>query len=143
MLLANNREGHRELFFAVWAKQHAGETLSALEQQLWHIIAAHPEYHFLFSQKARHLARDYAPEQGEANPFLHMGLHMALAEQLQTNRPKGIRTVYQTLCEKLQDAHAAEHKMADCLMESLWQAQRQKKMPDEKAYLQTLKDLTL
>ena len=72
-----------------------------------------------------------------------MGLHMALAEQLQTNRPKGIRTVYQTLCEKLQDAHAAEHKMADCLMESLWQAQRQKKMPDEKAYLQKLKDLTL
>ena len=124
MLLTNNRDGHRELFFAVWQKQQAGETLSALEQQLWHIIAAHPEYHPIFTHKERYLARDYVPEQGEANPFLHMGLHMAITEQLQTNRPQGIRTVYQTLCEQLKDAHAAEHKMADCLMESLWQAQR-------------------
>lgn len=143
MLLTNNRDGHRELFFAVWQKQQAGETLSALEQQLWQIIAAHPEYHAIFTQKERYLARDYVPEQGEANPFLHMGLHMAITEQLQTNRPQGIRTVYQTLCEQLQDAHAAEHKMADCLMESLWQAQRYQKMPDEQAYLEALKRLTL
>lgn len=143
MLLTNNRDGHRELFFAVWQKQQAGETLSALEQQLWHIIAAHPEYHPIFTHKERYLARDYVPEQGEANPFLHMGLHMAITEQLQTNRPQGIRTVYQTLCEQLKDAHAAEHKMADCLMESLWQAQRHQKMPDEQAYLEALKCLTL
>jgi len=143
MLLTNNRDGHRELFFVVWQKQQASETLSALEQQLWHIIAAHPEYHPIFTHKERYLARDYIPEQGEANPFLHMGLHMAITEQLQTNRPQGIRTVYQTLCKQLQDAHAAEHKMADCLMESLWQAQRHQKMPDEQAYLKALKCLTL
>lgn len=143
MLLTNNRDGHRELFFTVWQKQQAGETLSSLEAQLWQIIASHPEYHYVFSQKERFLARDYVPEQGEANPFLHMGLHMAITEQLQTNRPQGIRTVYQTLCEQLRDPHAAEHKMADCLMESLWQAQRYQKMPDEQAYLDALKRLTL
>ncbi|WP_204318325.1 DUF1841 family protein [Serratia marcescens] len=42
-------------------------------------------------------------ELGETNPFLHMGLHLAVREQVATDRPQGIRTVYTKLIEKYQD----------------------------------------
>ena len=72
---------------------------------------------------------------------LPMSMHIALAEQVSTNRPDGIRDTYQQLILSLGSAHEAEHRMMDCLSEAIWQAQRNNTMPDETAYLACLKNL--
>jgi hypothetical protein len=70
-----------------------------------------------------------------------MGLHMAIREQVATNRPAGIAEVHRKLSERLGAAHEAEHAMLEPLAETLWDAQRQGRMPDEQAYLERLRRL--
>ena len=77
----------------------------------------------------------------DGNPFLHMGLHLALREQLGTNRPAGIALVHQRLMQRGVEAHAAEHRMMGVLGETLWQAQRAGRAPDERQYLEALQRL--
>ena len=107
------------------------------------VIDMHPEYHALLEQ-GHHQGNNYAPEQGETNPFLHMGMHLAIQEQVSMDRPAGIQTIYQTLTQANQDGHQTEHQMMECLGEALWQAQRAQgqQPPDEEAYLQCLQTLS-
>ena len=90
---------------------------------------------------AETLDESYTPEGGKTNPFLHMGLHLALREQVATNRPAGIAEVFALLCTKTGDTHTAEHRALDCLAEAMWTAQNDNTLPDEQAYLQSLKRL--
>ena len=78
---------------------------------------------------------------GQTNPFLHMGMHLAIREQLATNRPAGITETFGLLMARVQDAHAVEHRMMECLGEALWQAQRSGQEPDEARYLACLRQL--
>ena len=70
---------------------------------------------------------------------LHLGLHLAIREQVGTDRPAGIGAVHGELTRRLGDRHAAEHRMIECLAEALWQSQRTGQPPDEAAYLAALK----
>ena len=101
------------------------------------VVGEHPEY--LSALTRDNLDEDYLPEQGRTNPFLHMGLHLAIREQVATDRPVGIRDVHVGLCNKHGDAHAAEHIMIDALAETLWEAQGQQ--PDEGRYIERLRSL--
>jgi hypothetical protein len=71
-----------------------------------------------------------------------MGLHLAVRDQVATDRPAGIRAVLQMLTGTLGSAHAAEHRMIECLAEALWNAQRSGLPPDESAYLGKLRNST-
>lgn len=83
---------------------------------------------------------DHTPALGETNSFLHMGLHIALREQLQADCPPGIRGLYRTLVGHEDGAtHAAEHKIMECLADARWQAERNRCMPDGKRYLGCVK----
>jgi hypothetical protein len=73
--------------------------------------------------------------------LLHLALHLALREQLATNRPAGIAQVHQRLAAADGDAHAAEHRMIEVLGQVLWDAQRAGRMPDERQYLEALRKL--
>ena len=85
---------------------------------------------------------DYTPDGGRANPFLHMGLHLSIREQVATDRPAGIAGVYRGLASKMGgDAHAAEHEMIECLAETLWEAQSANGAPDEHKYIERLRRL--
>ena len=138
-MFAGSVEETRGFFLSVWRKMHASEQMEPLEKLVAEIIGAHPEYHQLLDKPARAMQ---AGESGEANPFLHMGLHIALIEQLQTDRPNGVRAIYQQLVSKSStDHHAVEHQMMDCLAEALWNASRNGQPPDEQNYLQALKQL--
>ena len=77
----------------------------------------------------------------QSNPFLHMGMHIAIREQLSTQRPPGIEAAYKQLLERLGDLHAVEHHMMECLGQAMWEAQRQGTPPDESAYLECLRRL--
>ena len=102
---------------------------------LYEVITYHP----VLMAEERHLERDYLPEVGETNPFLHMGMHIALKEQVSTDRPPGVRACYRALLHTLGDPHEAEHRMMECLGQVLWESQQQGGMPDESKYLECVK----
>ena len=140
-MFQQSREALRHTYYTAWKKAQDHLPLTPLEQQIVTIIAQHPEYHPIFQQPDRYLYQDYLPEFGETNPFLHMGLHLALQEQCNTNRPAGIQKIHQTLCQQLGETHAAEHKMMAVLAESLHEAQRNNQPPDEQRYVQALQEM--
>ena len=139
-MISQDRNQLRKTFIDCWQSHQQGQPLDAMQQVIANIIKQHPEYHSLL-EDIESIHRDYTPEQGETNPFLHMSMHIALHEQISTDRPNGISALYQTLCMQQGSAHEAEHAMMECLGEALWQAQRNNTMPDEPAYLTCLKKL--
>lgn len=134
------RDQARRFFFDAWKKHKDAQPLTPLEAMALDTMIAHPEYHALLDNPERHLARDYAPESGEINPFLHLQLHLAVAEQLSIDQPHGIRAHYQRLLAKTGDAAAAQHALMECLAEMIWQAQRTGAGPDAAVYLGCLEE---
>jgi hypothetical protein len=130
-----NRNEMRQVFFDTWCKYQEKQPLEPIEAQLIDIILLHPEYHFFLTDPARYQDADFV----DANPFLHLSLHLALREQINTNRPSGISGLYHQLCVRLQNSHDAEHAMLDCLSRILWDAQQANVIPDEQMYLESLK----
>lgn len=138
MLFGTDRQQLRQMFVEAWRKAQAREPVSPLEDIIASVIALHPEYHRWVDADAAP-ERDWTPEDGESNPFLHMGMHIAIREQLGAGRPVGIREAHAALVAACGDAHTAEHQMLECLGEVLWQAQRDGLAPDEQRYLQLLR----
>lgn len=133
-----SRDQVRQFFFTVWAKYQAGQPLAGAEQPALDVVLAHPEYHALLDQPGRYQDRDYLPESGETNPFLHLSMHLAIAEQLSVDQPSGIRERYERLLKRAGNAMDAQHDVMDCLGEMIWQVQRHQTAFDSPAYLNCL-----
>ena len=133
------REGLRALYMEAWRRHREGLPLEPLHAQIVSVVELHPEYHALLESGPDALERDYTPDGGATNPFLHLGLHLAVREQVGTDRPAGIRELHAMLTRRLGDRHAAEHRMIERLAEALWQSQRSGQPPDEAEYLAALK----
>jgi hypothetical protein len=140
LFAGQNREQLRRLYLEAWRKFTAQEPLEPLEAQIAAVIAEHPEYRPLLESPAA-LAAEFIPEGAQQNPFLHMGLHLAIREQVGTDRPAGIAAIHRRLTRRLGGAHAAEHAMLEPLAEALWEAQRSGRVPDEQRYLERLRAL--
>jgi hypothetical protein len=138
MFPTQDREGLRAVFFGAWRKHRAGEPLEGIERMIVQVALRHPEYHRLLDDPDRYTDRDYPPEMGQVNPFLHMAMHIAIEESLALDEPRGIREQYQNLRARFPDEHALQHHMMDCLGEMLWQASRDNRPPDTAAYLDCL-----
>ena len=130
-----SRDEARRFLADAWGKYRAGAPLSGLERMAAGIVALHPEYHAVVEDPDRHLDRDYRPEGGEPNPFLHLSLHLAVAEQLGIDQPRGLRGHFERLKLARGDEHAALHALLECLGEVLWHAQRRGTPPDAAIYL--------
>lgn len=139
MIFGQDRNELRQMYADAWNKHCNRLPLSPLEAQIADVISIHPEYHGDVS--GQNLDRDYTPDGGQTNPFLHMGLHLGIREQVATNRPTGIAGVHAALAARLGDVHAAEHQMIECLAETLWEAQSGNQPPDEAKYLERLQQL--
>lgn len=137
-MFAPTRDEARRFLVDAWRKYQAGESLTALEQTAAQLVAMHPEYQRVIADADRHLGRDYRPEQGDINPFLHLSLHLAVAEQLAIDQPSGIVAHYERLAAARGDAHDALHALIECLGEVVWQAQRTGSAPDADLYLACL-----
>jgi hypothetical protein len=131
----------RRMFTDSWTKMQQGMTLEPLEQLVAEIVRQHPEYHAMLEKPDSALQRDFLPEGGETNPFLHMAMHISIKEQLATERPAGIGDLYRQLVSRKGDPHEVEHLLMECLGEMLWEAQRNGIMPDEMAYLECVRRL--
>lgn len=133
-----SRDEVRLFFSDTWAKYRRGEPLSGLEAIALQVILLHPEYHPLLENTQPGLEREYTPESGELNPFLHLSLHLAVEEQLSIDQPRGLRERYQQLLARAGSEHDAKHDALECLGETIWEAQRAGTAPNDQAYLECL-----
>jgi len=129
------------MYQQAWRRFRAQQPLEPLEGQIAAVISEHPEYVPWLESGDQALAAEFAPESGRMNPFLHLGLHLALREQVATDRPPGIAAIHQRLAAKLASVHEAEHAMLEPLAEAIWESQRSGRMPDEQQYLERLRAL--
>jgi len=125
----------REFLFELWEKHSRGAALTPLETVALAIVLEHPEYHPILADRERYLERDWKPEGGETNPFLHLQMHLAIEEQLSIDQPPGIRAAVEALARRLDSMHAARHEVMECLAETVWNAQRHAAPFDNAAYL--------
>ena len=139
MIFGQDRNELRQMYADAWQKRCDGKPLSPLEAQIADVIEQHPEYHDEIAGGA--IDTDYTPEGGRSNPYLHMGLHLGVREQVATNRPPGIAAIHKSLAQRHGDLHAAEHAMIECLAETLWEAQSAGQPPDERKYIERLSRL--
>ncbi len=118
-----SRDQVRDFFFETWRKYRAGLPLAGLETLCLDVILLHPEYHQFLTDINKNKSKDYTDE---ANPFLHMSLHLALEEQLSIDQPAGVAQRFAALLAKTGDRHDALHEALECLAEMVWRAQKDK-----------------
>ena len=133
-----SREQARQFFFDTWRKYKQREMLTAMENMALDAILLHPEYQVMLEDPVRYQDKDSLPETGDTNPFLHMGMHIAIREQLSIDQPAGIRQRFQPLLEKTGNEHIAVHQIMECLAEMIWQAQRNQTEMDTAIYFDCL-----
>ncbi len=136
MVFGNDRKQLRTMYFKAWDKAQKQQLLSPLETQIVDVIGMHPEYQKqLDSDLEAKIDKDYQQQLGEHNPFLHMGLHLGLREQLSTDRPSGIKILFKELNLMVSNSHQAEHLFMEVLSYFIWDAQKTGIAPDDQKYL--------
>lgn len=133
-----SRDQARDFFFETWRKYRAGQPLAGLETIALQVILAHPEYHAALEDPERFRERNYSPELGEPNPFLHLSMHVAIEEQLSIDQPAGVAGFFAALAARHGDRHDAMHDAMECLGEMVWRSQRDHAPPDAAVYLECL-----
>jgi hypothetical protein len=133
--LGASRDALRRAYTDAWRKHCERVPLSPQEAGIADVIGLHPEYQALIGDPDAALAFEPGPGSGEQNPFLHLGLHLAIRDQVSIDRPPGIRALHRELTGIHGGVHEAEHVLMEALAEVLWQAQRDGRPPDEQHYL--------
>ena len=135
-----SREQLRAQYVDAWRKARSNLPLIPMEALICAVIDLHPEYQALLSDAQRALGVEPDAVQAAQNPFLHMGLHLAIREQVSIDRPPGIRDLARRL-EARHGEHQWEHALMQTLGETLWDAQRAGTTPDESLYLERARKL--
>lgn len=135
MMFQPSREEVRRFFCDTWSKYENQLVLTPIENLALHWILEHPEYQATLADKETALSRDYPPDLGHTNPFLHLSMHLSIAEQISIDQPPGITQAFQRLAQRLDSAHEAHHHVMECLGTMLWNAQRNGSAPDGQAYI--------
>ncbi|TWG79953.1 uncharacterized protein DUF1841 [Cupriavidus gilardii J11] len=130
-----SREEVRRFFCEAWRKDTTGAPLTPLEAIAVDWMRQHPEYHEQLGDVDAALAEEFTPERGQTNPFLHLSMHLSIAEQVSVDQPRGIRAAFEALARRLDSPHEAHHQMMECLGEMLWQSQRTGLPPDGEHYI--------
>ena len=135
------REEVRRFFCDTWKKKLGNHILTPMETIAADWMAEHPQYHAVLEDTENALEQDYTPERGEANPFLHISMHLSISEQISIDQPPGIRPIAEQLTKKLGSKHEAQHQMMECLGQVMWEAQRAGTQLNPEQYLEALKSL--
>jgi len=142
MIFGQDRNELRKMYFDTWQKHRNKNVMSPLESLIADVISLHPEYHAMLESVDENSNKDFNVEDGQMNPFLHLGLHIAIREQVQASNPPIASETYQRLLANGQDQHSVEHAMLDCLAEIIWQSQKDNTVPDQNIYNEKLQQLT-
>ena len=129
-----SRDQARQFLIDAWTKRRNRLPGTPMDTLAADLIDLHPEYHALLEADGA-LTREWTPEHGETNPFLHLSLHLAI-EQVSIDQPPGIRAAFNTLQSRRGDRHEALHAVLDCLGEMIWRSQKSGLPPDGDSYLE-------
>ena len=129
----------RRFFCETFTRQRDGLPLDAMQGQAAPWIDEHPEYHAELADVDTAVAASYSVEEGRTNPFLHLSMHLSIAEQVSIDQPTGIRQAVQLLAAKRNSLHAAHHEVMECLGDMLWRSQRSGLPPDGQAYIDAVR----
>ena len=124
----------RRFFCEAYRKRRAGEILTPMDAIAADWIAQHAEYHDALQDAEEAVARDYSVEGGQANPFLHLSMHLSITEQISVDQPRGIRAAFEALAARVGE-HEAQHEIMECLGEMIWASQRSGLPPDAEGYV--------
>ena len=102
-------------------------------------ITEHPEYHADLADEAKALSTVYTVEEGRTNPFLHLSMHLSIAEHVAIDQPTGIRQAVDLLAARRNSLHEAHHEVMECLGDMIWTSQRSGLPPDGQAYLEAVR----
>ena len=129
----------RRFFCETWRKQREALPLTSMEAMAADWINEHPEYHAELSDLDAALAAVYSVEEGRTNPFLHLSMHLSIAEQCSIDQPTGIRQAVALLAARRNALHPAHHEVMECLGEMIWVSQRSGLPPDGVAYIDAVR----
>ena len=129
----------RRFFCETWRKQREGLPLTAMEVIAADWITEHPEYHADLADAEAAVAANYPIEDGRTNPFLHLSMHLSIAEQCGIDQPTGIRQAVSLLATRRNALHQAHHEVMECLGEMIWASQRSGLPPDGHAYIDAVR----
>ena len=129
----------RRFFCETWRKQRQGLPLTPMEAMAADWVTEHPEYHADLADVDVAVAASYSVEDGRTNPFLHLAMHLSIAEQCSIDQPTGIRQAVALLAARRSDLHAAHHEVMECLGEMIWASQRSGLPPDGQAYIDAVR----
>lgn len=138
-MFAPSQHDVRRFLCGAYRKQRAGEPLTPLEAMAADWISEHPEYHADLSDESAALAAVYTVEGGRVNPFLHLSMHLTIAEQMSIDQPRGVRQAVERLGARLGSMHDAHHEAMEALGEMVWESQRSGRPPDGERYLERLR----
>lgn len=138
-MINHDRTALRRQMADAWSNYRDGKPVDNLQAQIGRVVEQHPEYHALLAQPDA-VESAFSPDDGQINPYLHLSLHIAIDDQLRTDRPPGVAALYDRLCRATGDAHAAQHVLLERLGETLWAASRSGSPPDTATYLRALED---
>ncbi|HSD37725.1 MAG TPA: DUF1841 family protein [Rhodocyclaceae bacterium] len=133
-----SRDQARAFFIESWRKQRANEPMQPMEQLVADIVQSHPEYQALLESPDA-ATKDFTPEDGAINPFLHMSLHLAIEEQLAIDQPPGIKAAFEACLARRGNTHEARHDVLESLGETIFESQRSGQPLDALAYLERVK----
>ena len=129
----------RRFFCDVYRKTTERQVMTPLEHIASDWLVQHPEYESQLQDVNAALEAQYSVENGKTNPFLHLSMHLSIAEQISINQPIGIQPAFVELANKLQYEHEAHHIIMDCLGAMIWEAQRHNTPFDGAAYVNAVK----
>ena len=138
MLFDPSREQVRNFFCESWRKHRERLILEGAEATAADLIAEHPEYHALLENPEAAIEQEFTPEGGQMNPFLHLSLHLAIAEQVSIDQPRGVKAAIERLAQRLNSLHEAHHVAMEALGEMVWEAQRSGRPFDGQGYIDRL-----
>lgn len=136
-----SRDETRTVFFDAWYKYKAQEELTPMQEQLVQLIEAHPEYLDIFNHPEKYKEADFKVADNVENPFLHLGCHYTILEQVSLDQPQGIRSLYEKLVKQTSNVHDAEHQIMGILGKLIWKMLKEDKAFDQQDYLKQIKQL--
>ena len=141
MLIQPSQSDVRRFFCGVYAKAKTAATLEPMEMLVSQWIDEHPEYHLELADVDAALANMHTSDPHRENPFLHLSMHLSIAEQISIDQPNGTRDAFQQLAARLGE-HEAHHQIMECLGEMLWTSQRNGTPPDGESYVECIRRRT-
>jgi hypothetical protein len=129
------------IYRETWEKMKRGEALSGVAEMIAEAMRAHPEFDAWWPQGEA----AFHPQEIDGyivNPLVHIGLHVAIEKQLESEEPEEAVAAFRALRNSGIDAHEAAHRLAGLWGDLYFRSVRRGGSLDEGAYLEELRAMT-